>query len=215
MRKAAVLALALALPALTSAQTFQHVPDPYKGTFVFENKGFCTGFAVRREGRRVYGYTAHHCLHGAKPGGDTIFWATDPAKGDHYGRIRFHCAENDVAEVSFETDRPVELLETTTGIPLRGTVIWAVGVAGNWSIVQPWVPLVTWGVWIGTEMRWVNEGVVMITYQSSLPISKGMSGGPVSYEGKVFGMTTVGHDPTPSSPWSGIALLSSLKLGCP
>lgn len=204
---------ALAAFALLTGMVFTHVPDPYKGTFVFENGGYCTGFNVRREGKRVYGRTAYHCLHYAKPG-DTIYWATDPATNAHYGRIRFHCAENDVAEISYETDKDVKLLETTFDLPPRGAVIWAVGMA-DWSGVHPWVPMVTWGVWIGTEMRWGGFPVTYSTFQGSLPTAQGMSGGPVSYEGKVFGMATVGHDPNPNSPWSGVAPLHNLKLGCP
>ena len=139
--------------------------------------------------------TAAHCLgEGAK----AVF---SELRHESYRKLMPQVIVGDFAMMAFEpmdndtwTEIRVNLMSSP---PPTGASLWAVGLV---DIEDKYMAIASFGISLGQRVKFRGA-----TYElTSIPVVKGMSGGPVYYKGEIVGVYAIGLT-SEVSPWAGFA----------
>jgi len=139
--------------------------------------------------------TATHCLG---EGATAVFAELLTSS---YRKLTPQVVVGDFAMMSFEpmdNDKWTEIrVNLLSNPPPTGASLWAVGLV---DIEDKYMAIASFGISLGQRVKF--RGVF---YEiTSIPVVKGMSGGPVYYKGEIVGVYAIGLT-SEVSPWAGFA----------
>jgi len=139
--------------------------------------------------------TASHCLG---EGATAVFAELSTSS---YRKLMPQVIVGDFAMMSFEpmdNDKWTEIrVNLLSNPPPTGASLWAVGLV---DIEDKYMAIASFGISLGQRVKF--RGVF---YEiTSIPVVKGMSGGPVYYKGEIVGVYAIGLT-SEVSPWAGFA----------